>query len=335
MLICWAGATARLRHYSCDAVDVLAASGSRTTVDVILNQGSGKQDKHGLATTVTSTLAASAIDARVQITRDGRELIAARDRAVSSDALIVVAGGGDGTIATVAEGLIGTGKSLGILPLGTFNYFARTLDVPLDLNEALAVIAAGSVRSVDVGEVNGHLFLNNSSIGLYPAVLHTRESTYRRVGRSQVAAYVSVLLTLIQPPSIVNLAISADGRLLSRRTPLLFIGANPHQMESLGIVGASCIAERKLTLYVTMPMGAGKMVRLALRLLMKRLRRAEDFEVICAREILIGVGGRRVRVALDGEVRVLDTPLRYRMRHGAVRVIVPPDAAAQTARPSD
>ena len=241
-----------------------------------------------------------------------------------------MAGGGDGTVATIAQGLVGSGKSLGVLPLGTFNYFAKTLGIPAELEEALAVIARGRVKRVDVGDVNGNIFLNNSSIGLYPAVLHQRELTYRRFGRSQFLAYLSVPLTLVQPSRLVNLTITVDGRLLSRRTPLLFIGANALQMESLGIVGGSCIADRRFALYVTRPIGAMKMVGLGLRLLLKRLRRSEDFEVICAGEVLIGLRRRRVHVALDGEVRLLETPLRYQSRREALRVIVPAEDAAFT-----
>ena len=310
------------------------ASGSRTTVDVILNHASGTLDKQALAETISTTLTKIGVEARVQITRSGRELLAARERAVSGDAPVVVAGGGDGTIATIAEGLVGSGKSLGLLPLGTFNYFAKAIGVPIDVEDALAVIASGTTTCVDVGDVNGHIFLNNSSIGLYPAVLQKRESTYRRFGRSQLTAYFSVLLTLVQPPALVNLTIRADGRVLSRRTPLLFIGANAHQMESLGIVGGACVADRQLALYVTRPMGAMKIARSALRLVLKRLRRTEDFEVICAGEILVGLRRRRVRVALDGEVRLLETPLRYRMRQGALRVIVPAAENSAPARPA-
>ena len=101
-------------------------------------------------------------------------------------------------------------------------------------------------------------------------------------------------------------------------------------MESLGIVGGSCIADHRFALYVTRPMGAMKMAALGLRLLLKRLRRSEDFEVICAGEVLIGLRRRRVHVALDGEVRVLETPLRYKLRREALRVIVPAEDAACT-----
>jgi diacylglycerol kinase family enzyme len=307
---------------------VVASYETRTAADVVLNHGSGTLDKEALAGKISERLAAAGIDARIAITRTGADLRAACERAAASEARIVIAGGGDGTIATVAGHVVASGKSLGVLPLGTFNYFARTLGLPLEVDDALSVLTGSTTKCVDVGEVNGHIFLNNSSIGLYPAVLAKRESTYRRLGRSQLVAHLSVLLTLIEPPALVNLTVSADGRLLSRRTPLLFIGANAEQMESLGIVGGECVKNSKLTLYITRPLGAIAIGRLAVRLLFRQLRRTEDFEVICAGEIVIALRRRRVRVALDGEIRLMESPLRYRMLRGALRVIVPAQDAA-------
>ena len=292
-------------------------------VEIILNSGSGKLDKQALATTIGRFFADRHIDARIHVTQNGRELVAASEQAAATDAGIVVAGGGDGTIATVAQHLVASDKVLGILPLGTFNYFAKNLGLPLDVGEALDVIAFGRSTAVDVGDVNGHLFLNNASIGLYPAVLRHRESTYRRFGRSQFAAYMSVVLVLLEPPAFVNLTLTADGQRLSRRTPLLFIGVNSHQLESFGMPAGECLAARQLTLFLTRPMGPLALGRLCLRALFRGLEGANAFEAVCASEIAIGLRRKRVRVALDGEVRVIETPLRVRMMHDALRVVVP------------
>jgi diacylglycerol kinase family enzyme len=294
-----------------------------TSVEVILNSASGTLDKRALSDTIARFFAERRMAARIHVTENGRQLIAASEQAAAGDAGIVVAGGGDGTIATVAQHLAGTSKALSVLPLGTFNYFAKNLGLPLEVTAALEVIVEGTSTTVDVGDVNGHVFLNNSSIGLYPAVLARRESIYRRFGRSQLGAYLSVVLVLLQPPAFVNLTVTADGSLLSRRTPLLFIGANAHQMESFGIVGRECLEARRLTLYITRPMGALAIGRLAVRALFRGLRGADAFEAVCATEILIGLRRTRVRVALDGEVRDIATPLRYHMRRDALRVIVP------------
>lgn len=297
-------------------------------IDLILNSGAGTADKAALADSIVAFFAERHIEAQVVVARGGPELMAAVQAAAAGDADVIVAGGGDGTILTVARHLVGTDKALGVLPLGTFNYFARNLELPLELEPALAVLADGHVRQVDVGDVNGEIFLNNSSIGLYPAVLAHRERTYKKLWRSQLLAYLSVALVLVRPPAFLNLTVTADGILLSRRTPLLFVGTNAHQMESFAIPGRECLQNGRLTFYVTKPMGALAMLRLSLRALVRGLRGAEEFETLCARDILVGMRRRRVRVAMDGELRVLETPLKYTLRLGALRVVAPGPAAA-------
>ncbi len=197
-----------------------------------------------LVDTVRGSLSRHGIDPDVQIVAGGPALVRASTAAAASDADIVVAGGGDGTIATVAKPLIGTGKSRGLLPPGTFNYFARNHRVPLDVVAALELIATAASQPVDVGEVNGHVFLNNASIGLYPTMLVHRESTYRRFGRSQLIAYASAMAALLSPPGVLNLTMTVDGQLMSRRTPMLFAGTNIYQLESFAVPGRGCLRGR-------------------------------------------------------------------------------------------
>ena len=101
-------------------------------------------------------------------------------RTASARASIVVAAGGDGTISSVAAAVIDSPAALGVLPLGTLNHFAKDLHIPLDLAGAIAVVAAGHVGHVDVGQVNERVFVNNSSIGIYPSIVEEREALRRR-----------------------------------------------------------------------------------------------------------------------------------------------------------
>jgi diacylglycerol kinase family enzyme len=133
---------------------------------------------------------------------------------------------------------------------------------------------------------------------------------------------------LLKPPALLNLTITADGHLLSRRTPLLFAGTNAYQMETFAIPGTECVASRRLTLYVTKPMGPIALAGLAARALTRGLHGVAAFETLCASDILVSMRRHRVRVAMDGEVHVLDTPLRFAIRRDALRVVVPPVAPA-------
>jgi diacylglycerol kinase family enzyme len=293
-------------------------------VHVIINARSGTPGKESAAERVSQYLSAHGIGAHVELVRTPQDIPAAAARAAAGEAELVVAGGGDGTIAAVAPVLLDTPKTLGVLPLGTFNYFARRLGVPLDLDEALEVIATSTTTTtVSVGEVNGQVFLNNSSIGLYPAVLKQRETLYRRIGRSQVAAYLSAAFVLIRPPGFLDLEVTADGVAMDRRTPLLFVGVNPHQMEAFGIPGYDCVDEGRLAMYVTRPLSPVQLWGLGLRGFFRGLHGAGELEVLCAREARVGVGRPRVRVAMDGEVTRLRSPLHYRLRADALRVLTP------------
>ena len=296
--------------------------GGRGPVDVIINARSGAHDKEAAASRIREYLSSRGIVARVQLIRTPADIPAAAERAARGDAEVVVAGGGDGTIAAVATGVIDTSKPLGVLPLGTFNYFARRIGVPLELDDALEVIAGGGVtRAVSVGDVNGHVFLNNSSIGLYPAILKQRETTYRRFGRSQAAAYLSGAFVMLRPPAFLQLEVTADGNPIARETPLLFVGVNPHQMAEFAIPGYECVNDGRLAIYVTRPLSAGQLWRLGLRGFFRGLHGASELEVMCVRDLQVGVKRKRVRVAMDGEIMRLRSPLRYRLREDALRVL--------------
>jgi diacylglycerol kinase family enzyme len=294
----------------------------RGRVEIIVNARSGAPGKDIAVERAAAALRDRGIDARIDLVSSAHDLHAAAARAAEGDADVVVAGGGDGTVAAVAAGLLDSPKTFGVLPLGTFNYFARRLGVPLELEGALDVIATSTtVRAVSVGEVNGRMFLNNASIGLYPAVLKQRESTYRRVGRSQAAAYLSVAAVMVRPPGFLNLELAADGVALARQTPLLFVGVNPHQLETFGIPGYDCVNDGRLAAYITRPLGTLQLWQLGLRGLLRGLHGTDALEVVCARELVVQVRRRRVRVAMDGEVARLRGPLRFRIREKALRVL--------------
>jgi len=304
------------------------APAANRRIDVILNHTSGSAEKDPIAAQISDFLGSRGMRVQIVLARTAAELLAAADRAAAGDAGTVVAGGGDGTIAAVAAPLVGTDKRLGILPLGTFNYFARRFDVPLDVEGALAVIAGAAEVRADIGEVNGRIFLNSASIGLYPAALQQRETTYRKLGRSQIVAYAATALVLIEPPALLDLRIEADGVRLARRTPLLFLGTNEYQMESFGIRGGECVRSGRLAAYITRPLGIVPLWRLGLRAFFRGLHGAPEFEIVCAREFRVSLRRRRVRVALDGEVVGMEPPLHFRMRPGALGVLAGTPAPA-------
>jgi diacylglycerol kinase family enzyme len=265
------------------------------------------------------------VEAQVLPAHSGEELVALTRRAARDKPPVVVAGGGDGTISSVASVLAGTGIALGVLPMGTLNHFAKDLGVSLDLEQAARDIAACHTTQVDVGEVNGRVFVNNSSLGLYPQIVHQREKQRSRLGRGKWRAMLwATLLTLRRYP-FLDVRLRLDRTVKPQRTPFVFIGNNEYKMEGFDIGKRERLDGGILSVYTTQPIRRLGLLALAMRALFGRLRQVKDFETHEVKRVRIETRRRRQRmlVAIDGEVAAMDMPLEYRIRPGALRVIVP------------
>ena len=159
---------------------------------------------------------------------------------------VVVAAGGDGTLNAVAAKLIHTEIPMGILPLGTFNYVARLLNIPLDLFKAAEVIATGQIRAVHVAQINQHIYLNNASLGLYPLFIQKRELYNQRFGRLAINAYTSGLNVLIRDRKQLQLEIQVNGKKYPVKTPLIFFGNNQLQLAEMNLRIAEAAEQGKV-----------------------------------------------------------------------------------------
>ena len=292
-------------------------------IAAIINASAGAGYTPDRVNNLTELFRAGGMDVQITLARDGTEIIAAAKRAIAEKPATIIAGGGDGTINAVASVLIGTDVALGILPLGTLNHFAKDLHLPLKLEDAARTIITGHHTKVDVGEVNGRFFLNNSSLGIYPSMVRDRENQQKKLGRSKWTAVGWASLKILRRYPFVNVRVTANGKEHTRLTPFVFIGNNEYLMEGFNIGERKCLNAGQLSLYVTQRTGRLGLLRLALRALFGRLHQAKDFDAYTAEEILIEVRRPHMRIATDGEVNVMDTPLRYRVHPGALSVIVP------------
>jgi diacylglycerol kinase family enzyme len=299
-----------------------AAAAARTLV--ILNARSGSGHDASRASELQPLFAAAGLAAEFVLAQDAGAIEAAVERAVGSGVAMVVAGGGDGTQSAVAARLAGTPIVQGVLPLGTLNHFAKDLGIPLKLEDAVRTLAEGRVLEVDVGEVNGHVFINNSSLGLYPEIVRERELLRQRLGKDRWRALASAALhaTRGRPALAVRVA-SGDGQQV-RRTPFVFVGNNRYSMAGFDIGGRQSLQAGELVLYMSRRQGRLGLLSLALRALARRLEQGHDFETLTGTRFEVGTHAPRMRVAADGEVLVLDTPLHYRIRPRALRVMVAP-----------
>jgi diacylglycerol kinase family enzyme len=289
----------------------------------IINASSGANDKEQIRERLADVFASNGVDARVSIVESGSEVVELARRAMRDGTQRIVAGGGDGTISAVASVLVGTNRTLGILPLGTLNHFAKDLHIPLDLEDAARVCLEGEAVQVDVGEVNGRIFLNNSSLGLYPSIVRRREKQQERLGRGKWPAFIWAGLMMLRRYPFLDVRLSTDNRDLVRRTPFVFIGNNEYEMENFNVGARGCLDKGQLSLYVAQRTGRLGLLRFAWRALFGGLRNEKDFDALCCTQIWVETRRRRLHVATDGEVTIMSTPLHYRVRPGALRVLAP------------
>jgi len=293
---------------------------------VVLNARSGTGCGPGQVQELAALFAAAGLDAELVLAHGGDAMFAAIDRARAEGVSLVVAGGGDGTQSAVASRLAGTDLVQGVLPMGTLNHFAKDLGIPLKLPDAVRTLAEGRMEQVDVGEVNGRVFINNSSLGLYPEIVRERELQQMHLGKSKWRALASATLHATARHTGMAVRVDAEGEQQVRRTSFVFIGNNRYTLEGLSIGGRASLQDGELVLYLGRRRGRLALVELALRALFKRLRQEQDFELLAGPAFAIDMSAARVRVATDGEVFMMETPLRYRVRPRALRVMVPADS---------
>jgi diacylglycerol kinase family enzyme len=206
-------------------------------------------------------------------------------------------------------------------PAGTFNHFAKDMGIPLDLDQAIATIGRGQVREVDVGEVNGRIFLNNSSIGLYPSAVAQREELRHRHGGGKWPAMLTACVDVFRRYPLLSVTLQAEGRAVPVTTPFIFVGNNRYEMSLFALGTRTSLEGGELSLYLARNGGRWGLLRLAGRALLGRLEQDRDFHTVLLPRLEIHSRRRALRVSLDGEVLLMTSPIRYSLRPRALRVL--------------
>lgn len=295
-------------------------------ITVLMNASAGSQDKSAAHMVIDTVLKTAGRDVKLFLAQHPRDLPKLVQQAADSRPGILVAAGGDGTLNAVATVAHARGLPFAVLPLGTFNYFARNLGIPLDIAAAARVIIEGRVRRVAVGCVNGRLFLNNASIGLYRRLIEHREMHKRRFGRNRLVALLSGLVSLLREHRSYQLRLEIDGQPVTLSSLMVFFGRNTMQMELLGLDEALCVARGELAVLALREVNRIELLGLALRGALARLETAENLRQYCALKVQVDwLEGRRrrIRVAVDGELVECTLPLMIEAVQDALQVIVP------------
>jgi len=295
-------------------------------ITVLMNASAGSQDKSAAHMAIDTVLKAAGRHVELFLARHPRDLPRLAQQAADSRPGILVAAGGDGTLNAVATIAHARGLPFAVLPLGTFNYFARNLGIPLDSVSAARVIIEGCIRRVAVGRVNGRLFLNNASIGLYRRLIERREIHKRRFGRNRLVAVLSGIVSLLREHRSYRLRLEIDGQPVTLSSLMVFFGCNALQMELLGLDEAQCVARGELAVLALREVNRIELLGLALRGTLALLETAENLRQYCALRVQVDwLDGRRrhIRVAVDGELVECTLPLVIETEQDALQVIVP------------
>jgi diacylglycerol kinase family enzyme len=294
-----------------------------SAVPVIINAGAGNPHVEDRSRELTALLLAGGIQTDVRLAHTGEEIDTLVRAAVDERPRMMIAAGGDGTISTAAAALAGTDIPLGVLPFGTLNHFAKDLGIPLELETSVQNIIENNVIAVDVGEVNGRVFINNSSLGLYPDIVRDRERQQSRLGRGKWRAFLWASLSALRRFPFLIVRIEVESTKRDFITPVVFIGNNEYQMQGFDIGARESLERGVLSIYIVKRQRRASLVRLSLAALLGRLEQARDFESLTATELVIETNRKHLLVSTDGEVQRMRSPLHYRIRPRELRVIVP------------
>ena len=304
---------------------------------VVMNGASGRRDADTAQTTVERLFREAGRVVTVHRAPHPSRLAAtaqAAVRAAKETGAVVVGAGGDGTLNAVVHATLGSGCAFGVLPQGTFNYFARTHGIPTDSTEAgVDLLLRARAHPVQVGCINDRIFLVNASIGLYPEVLEDREQFKRQYGRTRFVALVSGLATLLRQHRQLRLRIERDDVVRELRTPTLFVGNNRLQLEQIGLSEAPGVERGCLAGVVVRPVGTLALAWLMLRGAVGRLGDADNVDTFAFRRIAVQAGWpirrRRIKVATDGEVMRMAGPISFGVAPEPLMLLRPePEEAA-------
>ena len=319
---------------------------SRPPLFFVMNGGSGRHDAEESRRIIEAAMQAAVRPYRIFVIEDVSAIQTTVQQAVDAareqDA-VVVAVGGDGTINAVANTVLKSGCLFGAIPQGTFNYFGRTHGIPEKIDDALDDLLHGTPVPVQVGLVNGHVFLVNASVGLYPELLEDREAFKQQYGRSRLIAIWAAIATVFGRHRTLHMTLEKEGERVTMRSTTLFIGNNRLQLEQVGMPQADAVVQGQLAAIAVRPIGKLAMLWLGARGALGRLGDAENVVGFSFRKLTIAPRGKyrsandtptqgeqsvdknwrrnTIKVAADGEIMWLYPPLEFRVAPEPLRLI--------------
>ena len=258
-----------------------------------------------------------------------KEAILARDvaeterllkREIAAKANMIIAGGGDGTLSTCAHYLAGTNVAMAVLPLGTGNTFARSLGLPLDLEEAIATIAAGHIESIDVGKCNGQVFLNSVSLGFSASLAGMLTGEIKKKLGLLAWPYTGVKLALRHRPLFLRVA--SEQKSFVSHTHQLLVANGRYVAGSIKSDEDASVQDHELRVFALGGASRGDFVKSIWQWLRHSAIDAPGSQHFQTQKLRVRSLGRRARANVDGDLSQT-TPLDIELWPQGLRVVVP------------
>ena len=235
---------------------------------------------------------------------------------------LFIAAGGDGTVNHVLQAVVHTDAALAVLPIGTYNHFARDLNIPLDWREALKVALTGERVQIDAARVNSRFFVNNVSMGLYPELVARREEKGRDYPRWKARLHAAYATLRKYPHVTVTLESEHHQELI--RTHVLMVSNNSYDLSRIGIQAPRTnLGEGRLSVYWLPHIPRWQLMKFVARYLAGRVREVPGFRSFRTLRMKVQSSRKHLHIGVDGEVFTLDTPLSITIVPQSLLVKVP------------
>jgi diacylglycerol kinase family enzyme len=300
---------------------------------IVLNSGSGHLDTETVRNLIVTELSSAGREHTLFIATRGRDVQKMAQQAVAAalkHSGHVVVAGGDGTINTVVNEAYRAKCAVGIIPLGTFNYTARHYGIPEEPAAATRAIVNGEIRRVSAGMVGGRVFLVNAGLGFHSYLLAQREKHKSKLGRSRLVALLSALVSISDLPTQFTLDLEHDARKEILTVAALFVGNNPLQLQQTGLLEGDQLPASSLLAVALRPIGPLQALGLFVRGAMGKLAHDEHLKVFPLHEMTVSRRNQKTRpfrVAVDGELHKMNTPLTFGVTPEPLCLLLPASTA--------
>lgn len=251
----------------------------------------------------------------------GRDKFSIDDLAGNYDA--VVAAGGDGIVNFTANLVAGSEMPMGIIPSGTLNHFAKDNNIPLELNQAIAVISGNKIKKLDAASVNDKIFVNNSSAGLYALAVRERDKQQSKHGFGKWTAMFLAFISVFKRFPLMIINIKTKGKEEVIRTPIIFVGNNEYKLDPFSLGTRDSLEQGVLSLYIAKCKTRLGIVKLVISAMFNRLSISDDFDNKLVTELRIDSRKKGMHISYDGEVKFMETPVKYKILPKHLKVILP------------